>query len=137
MNPLVPGLGESGKMSSSEPNSKIDFDDTDKQIKKKINKSYCQDGVVNGNGILAMLKYILFKKVNKENREFVIDRPEEYGGKISFKTYEEVEKSFASKELSSIDLKQGIIIEMINFITPLRTILEENKNLFDGAYSHK
>jgi tryptophanyl-tRNA synthetase len=29
MNPLIPGLGKSGKMSSSEPLSKIDFDDSE------------------------------------------------------------------------------------------------------------
>ena len=37
MNYLIPGLTQSGKMSSSEPGSKIDFDDTEKQIRKKIN----------------------------------------------------------------------------------------------------
>ncbi len=137
MNTLIPGLTESGKMSSSEPNSKIDFDDTDKQIKKKINKAFCEDGVVKNNGLLAILKYVLYKKINKDGREFVIDRPKEYGGKISFKTYDEVEKAFDSKKLSSIDLKQGIAQEMINFVTPLREVLEQNKKLIEEAYPEK
>jgi len=134
MNPLVPGLGESGKMSSSEPNSKIDFDDTDKQIRKKINKSFSVDGQVQGNGLLAILKHIIFIKLNHEKREFVIDRPEEYGGKISFKNYEEVEKAFASKELASIDLKQGLAEEIIKLISSLREIIENNKELYAKAY---
>ncbi len=137
MNHLVPGLGESGKMSSSEPNSKIDFDDTDKQIQKKINKSYCIDGVAENNGLLAILKYVLFKKIDKDEREFVINRPEKYGGKISFKSYQEVEDAFVAKKLASVDLKQGIAQEMIIFLTPLRAVLEKNQKLCDGAYSEK
>lgn len=137
MNPLVPGLGESGKMSSSEPNSKIDFDDTDKQIRKKINKAYSVDGQVEGNGLLAITKYVLFKFLEQEERLFEINRPEEYGGKITYEKYEDVEKDFAEKKLSSIDLKQGVAEELIKLITPIRTVLEENQELIKEAYSEK
>ncbi|MBN2881705.1 tyrosine--tRNA ligase [Candidatus Woesearchaeota archaeon] len=134
MNPLIPGLGESGKMSSSEPNSKIDFDDSDKAIRKKIGKAFSIDGVVDENGLLAIAKYVIFRKLEDEGKDFVIDRPEQYGGKIVFKTYEDVESAFAKKELASIDLKQGIADEIIKLISPLRTKIEENKELFDAAY---
>ncbi len=134
MSPLIPGLSESGKMSSSEPNSKIDFDDSDKIIKKKINKAFSVDGQVEGNGLLAILKHIIFVKLNFEGREFIIDRPKQYGGKITFKTYEEVEKAFASKKLVSVDLKQGLAEEVIKLIAPLRAKIEENKDLYDKAY---
>jgi tyrosyl-tRNA synthetase len=137
MNPLIPGLGESGKMSSSEPNSKIDFDDTDKQIKKKINKAFSVDGKVEGNGLLALLKYVIFRKLILENKEFVIDRPEQYGGKISFSSYLEVEKAFASKELASVDLKQGVAEEVIALITPLREAIEKNQKIYLEAYPDK
>ena len=134
MNYLVPGLGESGKMSSSEPNSKIDFDDTDKQVRKKINKAFSVDGKIENNGLLALLKFVIFKKLDVEKREFVIDRPEQYGGRISFKTYQEVEYSFAKNELASVDLKQGIAEEIIKLITPLRTVLEKKSKLYQEAY---
>ena len=135
MNYLVPGLGESGKMSSSEPNSKIDFEDSDKQIRKKINKAFCEDGVVEGNGLLAILKFVLFKQLARDKRTFVIDRPEQYGGRIEFDSYEDVEKAFSSEELSSIDLKQGISDELIRFLAPLRQKVEEHKVLLEEAYS--
>ena len=137
MNPLVPGLGESGKMSSSEPNSKIDFDDTDKQIRKKINKAYSVDGQVEGNGLLAITKYVLFKFLEQEKRAFEINRPEEYGGKITYENYEDVEKDFQEKKLSSIDLKQGVVDELIKLITPIREVLEENQELIKEAYPEK
>jgi tyrosyl-tRNA synthetase len=98
MNPLVPGLSKSGKMSSSEPLSKIDFDDTDKVIREKLNHAYSVDGQVEGNGMLAMLKYVLFRRMEAEGREFLIERPEKWGGNISFKTYEEVEAAFAASK---------------------------------------
>lgn len=134
MNAMIPGLGQSGKMSSSEPNSKIDFFDTDKQIKKKINKAFCVDGQIEGNGVLAILRSIIFYKLEKDKRDFIIDRPEEYGGKITFKTYKEVEKAFESKELASVDLKQGAAQEIIKLITPLREAISNNQKVFDEAY---
>jgi len=134
MNHLIPGLGESGKMSSSEPNSKIDFDDSDKLMQKKINKAWSIDGEPEGNGLLAVLKYVLCKQLTREKRKFVIDRPEQYGGRIEFASYADVEKAFSSKELSSVDLKQGIADELIKFLAPLRQKLEENKGLIDEAY---
>lgn len=137
MNPLIPGLGESGKMSSSEPNSKIDFEDSDQIIKQKVNKAYCIDGVPEGNGLLAILKYILFRKIEKDGRSFVVNRPEKYGGKIEFKDYSGVERAFSEKRLSSIDLKQSISDELISFIAPLRSKLEKHKKLIDEAYPTK
>lgn len=134
MNFLIPGLGESGKMSSSEPNSKIDFEDSEEIIKKKINKAYCVDGVTEGNGLLALLRFVLFKKIEKDKRLFVINRPEKYGGKVSFKNYTEVEGAFASKQLASVDLKQGVAEELILLLKPLREKIEKNKVLVEAAY---
>jgi tyrosyl-tRNA synthetase len=131
MNPLVPGLGKDGKMSSSEPNSKIDFTDTDKKIKKKINKAACVDGEVEGNGLLALLKYVLLKY---DSSEFVIDRPEQYGGRISFADYDAVVAAFSSKELSSVDLKQGIADRVVSLVAPIREKVHENKELLSKAY---
>lgn len=134
MNPLIPGLGESGKMSSSEPNSKIDFEDDEKTVRKKVNKAFCADGEVQGNGLLAILKNIIFKKLDHDKKQFVVDRPKEYGGKVTFKTYEEVETAFKKKELSSIDLKSGLADEIVNFLKPLHEKIEKQKKLLDEAY---
>jgi tyrosyl-tRNA synthetase len=134
MNPLVPGLGESGKMSASEPNSKIDFEDSDEVIDKKIRKAYSVDGVVEGNGLLALSQYVLFKNLVRENRPFVVDRPEKYGGKVEFKAYNELENAFKSKELSSIDLKAGVAAELKRFLKPLREAQLKNEKILKEAY---
>jgi tyrosyl-tRNA synthetase len=134
MNTLIPGLSESGKMSSSEPNSKIDFTDSAQQITKKIAKAYCVDGQIEQNGLLACMKHIIFLKLESQKKSFVIDRPEKYGGTISFNAYAELEHAFAQKTVSSIDLKQALTRELIELIAPLREKIHANKHLVLQAY---
>jgi tyrosyl-tRNA synthetase len=42
--------------------------DTDKEIRKKINKAYSEDGKAEGNGLLAITRYVLFKFLEQEQR---------------------------------------------------------------------
>ena len=58
MNPMVPGLS-GGKMSSSDPKSKIDLLDNSNTIRKKIAKAFCAPRQVEGNGILAFIQHVL------------------------------------------------------------------------------
>eukprot|EP00818_Percolomonas_sp_WS_P005597 CAMPEP_0117450432 /NCGR_PEP_ID=MMETSP0759-20121206/8465_1 /TAXON_ID=63605 /ORGANISM="Percolomonas cosmopolitus, Strain WS" /LENGTH=415 /DNA_ID=CAMNT_0005242953 /DNA_START=150 /DNA_END=1397 /DNA_ORIENTATION=- len=134
MNHLIPGLTQDGKMSSSIPNSKIDFTDSDKQIKKKISAAFAAPGQVEGNGLLAIMRFIIFRKLEQEGRDFVIDRPEEFGGMIVFKTYEELEQAYAQNTLSPQDLKLGVIPEVQNLVRPLREAIQTNQAIFDSAY---
>lgn len=46
-------------MSSSDPDSKIDFLDTPEAVKKKIKKAFCEEGNVAENGLLAFTKAVL------------------------------------------------------------------------------
>jgi len=134
MNPLIPGLGESGKMSSSEPLSKIDFDDTDEIIEHKIMNSFSIDGKVEGNGMLAILHHVLFKYLEVHNRTFVI--PHE-GGDLKFSKYSDLEDAFAKKEILSLDLKKGVCQLMKEFIQPLRAIIDEHRDWMEAAYPTK
>jgi tyrosyl-tRNA synthetase len=58
MNPMVPGLA-GGKMSSSDPKSKIDLVDDVATIRKKVAKAYCAPDEVQGNGILAFIQRVI------------------------------------------------------------------------------
>jgi len=142
MNPLVPGLtkpenGKVPKMSSSKPESKIDFFDSLKTIRSKFVKSYSVDGQVADNVLLALLKYIVFRFLEVQNRPLVIERDENNGGNLSFNTYEEVEKSFADGELSSKHLKAALTLEINDIIAPLRDLITKpglGKELYGYAY---
>jgi tyrosyl-tRNA synthetase len=134
MNPLIPSLTKSGKMSASDKNSRLDFDDSPKTIKEKLNQAYSVDGEVEGNGMLALLRYTIFRWLQRNGREFVINRAEKWGGPISFKTIDDVEKAFASKELASGDLKLGVTAALIEFLEPLRDVISKNLPLLHAAY---
>ncbi|CAF9933114.1 MAG: hypothetical protein GOMPHAMPRED_007149 [Gomphillus americanus] len=58
MNRMVPGLA-GGKMSSSDPDSKIDILDTPEAIKKKIKKAYAVPKEIEGNGMISFVEYVL------------------------------------------------------------------------------
>ncbi|KAM5530670.1 hypothetical protein V8D89_015642 [Ganoderma adspersum] len=58
MNPMVPGLG-GGKMSSSDPNSKIDFLDPPEVVRRKIKNAFCEEGNTTQNGVLSFVKAVL------------------------------------------------------------------------------
>ncbi|KAI0259151.1 tyrosine tRNA ligase [Gloeopeniophorella convolvens] len=58
MNAMVPGLA-GGKMSSSDPDSKIDFLDPADAVRRKIKKAFCEEGNVADNGVLAFVDAVL------------------------------------------------------------------------------
>ena len=59
MNPMVPGL-TGAKMSASEAASKIDLLDSAEAVSAKIKGAFCEEGRVEGNGVLAFVKMVLF-----------------------------------------------------------------------------
>lgn len=58
MNAMIPGL-DGAKMSSSIPSSKIDFLDTPEAVQRKISNAICEDGLIERNSILPILKEVL------------------------------------------------------------------------------
>lgn len=134
MNSLIPGLSKTGKMASSEPLSKVDFDDSDETIKHKISHAYSIDGKVEGNGLLALLKHILFHRLEAQKRALIIHREAKFGGDLIYNNYEETEKDFECQKLVSADLKNAIADELISLITPLRQAIQENIELMNKAY---
>ncbi|KZT67514.1 tyrosine tRNA ligase [Daedalea quercina L-15889] len=58
MNAMVPGLG-GGKMSSSDPDSKIDFLETPAEVRRKIKRAFCEEGNVEENGVLSFVEAVL------------------------------------------------------------------------------
>ncbi len=121
MNPIIRGLiGE--KMSSSKSNTKIDLMDTEKTIKKRINKADCVEGDPD-NGVMAIVKYLIFSL----KKEFKISRPEKFGGDLIYNSYQDLENDFAKKLLHPMDLKMAVANEIINLLKNF----QNNKKLLD------
>lgn len=136
MNPMIPSfirnedaLTET-KMSSSDPNNKIDLLDTPKAIEQKVNKAFCEEGNLYDNPLIVFCHYVIFPILELKNIDgFVIHRPEKYGGDIVFRNYEDLEKQFADKLLHPADLKKGVLEFLVKLLEPLREMFETDKKL--------
>jgi tyrosyl-tRNA synthetase len=124
------------KMSSSDSNSKIDFMEEPKSIRKKISKAFAEP-TNTSNTLFLFLQYVIFpinklKSVNK----FTIERNEKYGGKIEYNLIEEIKQDYVNNKLAPPDLKLGISDWLINFLTPMQQKLNnaEFNDLMKKAY---
>jgi len=151
MNPMVPGLTGS-KMSSSDPNSKIDFLDKPADVRKKIKGAFCEEGNITENGVLAFVKAVLipisklwiemraFGEIvtsSELQKPFILDgappgtvfsisRPEKWGGPMHYSSYEEMEQDFAEKKLHPGDLKTGVADAIIRLLEPIQKAYEDD-----------
>jgi tyrosyl-tRNA synthetase len=115
------------KMSKSNPDSAIFMTDTTEDIKRKINKAYCLEGDIKENPVLEYFKYIVFESFEKLGiNEVKIERPEKFGGNLSFKTYEEMEKTFSEKQVHPMDLKATLSKLLDQLIEPVRRHFEQD-----------
>lgn len=111
--PIIPSLqGPGSKMSSSSPESMVSIRDSSEELKKKITKAYCPEGVVEDNPILSIAKLIIFPRKNKLR----IKRAAKYGGDIELNSYEQLETMFMDKKIHPLDLKNSVF-EELNEIT--------------------
>lgn len=121
--PMLMGLKKGQeKMSKSDPDSAIFMEDTAKDVERKIKKAYCEPQVVEGNPILNYVKHIIFGMQDS----WVIERPEQWGGNITYNNYEELEKSFADGILSPEDLKFNLIKIVNKMLEPVRQHFEND-----------
>ena len=138
-------------MSSSDPNSKIDFLDPPAVVRQKLKKAFCEPGNVTENGILAFVEAVLIPiselrleriseskgeydgprpfaaKDAPENTVFSIPRDEKHGGPTHYRTYEELKAAFAAGEVHPGDLKQAVADGIIQLLQPVQDAFQESE----------
>lgn len=133
MTPLIPGLiGK--KMSASDPHSKVDLLDDEKSVEEKLKKAYCEAGVIEDNGVLAFLKYIIMTLKKDRGEKFIVERPAKWGGNLEFSDYEEIEKMFVKQELHPLDLKLALAREINSLLAVFRQNKEKLEKLGKAGY---
>lgn len=139
------------KMSKSKPDTAIYMTDTLEDITRKITKAWCPEGEVKENPVLEYCKYILFESFDPLRpsdseasrlriESMKIERPEKFGGNLEFTSYEELEKTYADKQLHPQDLKQAVIKMLDQLLQPVRTHFETNeeaKTLLEKVRSYQ
>lgn len=110
------------KMSKSKPNTAIFMTDTTEEVIKKFKKAYCPEKQIVDNPILEYCKYIVFEGIS----EFVIERPEKYGGNISFSSYNSLERAFVTGDIHPADLKTATAKYINQLLEPVREHFQKN-----------
>ena len=131
--PLLGGL-QGGKMSSSSPKSKIGMLDSNEDIRDKIMDAYCPEGQAKDNSLLGYVKYLVFPIIEDRGETFDVERPDKYGGDVSYSSYEELEDDFLSGDLHPQDLKQTAADILEEIIVPVRERLLEKEEVLKRAY---
>jgi len=110
------------KMSKSKPDTCIFIHDSPEEIKRKIKNAFCPEGEVEFNPVLDWVKYLIFRD---EKSELLVERPQKFGGDITYHSYEEVEKDFLKKRLHPMDLKNAVAEKLIKILEPARKHFEQ------------
>ncbi|MBM3905494.1 MAG: tyrosine--tRNA ligase [Thaumarchaeota archaeon] len=131
---LLPGLtepittdGEGSKMSKSKPGSGVFIHDSDDEIKSKIKKGWCEQGKAN-NPIFQIAKHILFH----EMPELSVERPEKFGGNVTYSNYSQMESDFGAGKLHPMDLKNVVAENLVKIIAPIRDKLQMDDDTRDA-----
>lgn len=134
---LLPGLSKPadtsdtqvlGKMSKSDPNSGVFIHNTDNEIKKKMNKAWCEEANIQNNPLLEIAKTVIFHEFDEMN----VERPEKFGGNVSYQNYNQLEADFAEKRLHPGDLKQTVGNYLVKIISPIRDKLNLTEELHEA-----
>jgi tyrosyl-tRNA synthetase len=153
MNPMVPGL-EGAKMSSSEgASSKIDILDSPELVKAKVRKAFCESGAVEGNGLLAFVRFVIFPIrtlfAGRENARaalvvadeahrddvpranFTVLRDEASGGAAVYYSADDLETAFAAERIHPLDLKDAVVAAINDLLQPVRDVFLADPHLLE------
>ena len=119
---LVSLKGPEVKMSSSKPETMILLHEDPKEIEKIIGKSFCPAKKVNENPIFQIIKLHIFPEYDK----FELKRDKKFGGDLSFKTLDKLEKSYEKGEIHPLDLKKAVAKYLIEMLEPIRKYFKKN-----------
>jgi tyrosyl-tRNA synthetase len=133
MIPFIRGLTADGKMSSSIKQSKIDLLDDIKTIKEKLKNAYCEEGNPE-NGVLDFALTVIMTQKQDKGEEFIIERPEKWGGNMNFRTQDELREAFSTKQLHPMDLKNALAKEIDLLLEPVRKKFYGKEYVIKDAY---
>ncbi len=128
--PLLTGLSGgkrmdfSNKMSKSKAESAIFVTDSSEEIKNKLLKAWCPEGIVENNPVIDIYKFIIFPYYRQEIK---IERKN--AGDIVVKSYEELELHYKNKDIHPLDLKLNLYEILDNILKPVRDHFEKHTEL--------
>lgn len=135
MNHMIPGLN-GPKMSSSIPDSKIGLLEDSASVHGRLQEAHCVDGVIDGNGVLPILKEIIFPLASLRQELLPQAPPSDNtharalfsipltgtadGPAQSFSSYADLEHAFVTGDVSGNCLKSATAEFIDAFLAPVR-----------------
>ena len=131
--PLIADLSTGvGKMSSSSGVT-ISMEDSTENITEKVNAAYCpptrdpdptDDGEERENPVLQVFEYHVFPRFER----VVVERPDQYGGDLTYDDYESLAADLESGELHPADAKGALATYLDELVAPGREKLRSLRN---------
>lgn len=125
--PLVVSLTGGDKMSSSKPETMFPLHASEDTIKERIKDAYCPQGETEENPIIQVARFHIFG----DDEKLEIERPDEYGGDVSYDSLEELKEDFESGDMHPQDLKNAVADHIAEKLEPVRERFKENPELLD------
>ncbi|KAG7286315.1 hypothetical protein NEMBOFW57_008624 [Staphylotrichum longicolle] len=127
LNPMVPGL-HGGKMSSSDPDSKIDLLDTAETVAKKIRKAHAAPQVVEENGLLAFIEFVLLPAARlRGSGEFRVERERDGLETLVYTDIEKIREDYKNDVLTPQLIKPAVARELSALLAPIQEAFQASK----------
>jgi tyrosyl-tRNA synthetase len=117
-----------GKMSASQ-GVDISMEDSTEELEEKITSAYCpptrdpdpdEDGTERENPVLELFQYHVFPRYD----QIVVERPEEYGGDVTYESFDDLAAALESGELHPADAKSTLATYLDELVEPGRDRLQ-------------
>ena len=130
MNPMIPGL-TGGKMSASEPESKIDLLDAPEVVAKKIKKAFGVPKVVEGNGLLAFAEHVLLpaSELREGKPKLMVERVREEKEPLIYADVRQMEKDYAEDLLTPQLLKNAVTKALNELLAPVQMAFNQDPEI--------
>ena len=123
MNPMVPGLA-GGKMSASDPDSKIDILDTEQTVRKKIRKAYAAAQELDGNGMISFVEYVLLPvsalQSTDGSQRFEVEYREPEKEPTIYHSIQELKDAYVADRLTPQLLKGAVTKALVELLRPIQ-----------------
>ena len=103
------------RMSKSKKGSAIPILADEDEVSSILKTSWCPEGVIDGNPVLLLCKYVIIPSLGELN----VERDAKYGGDANYTTYLSIESDFASRKLHPVDLKNAVARSISRITEPI------------------
>lgn len=132
MNPMIPGLA-GGKMSASDPDSKIDVLETFDVVKRKIKKAHAAPKELEGNGLISFVEYVLLPasvlKSEDGQGKFVVERKDQ--DPLIYTNITNLKEDYEADVLMPQMLKPAVTTALIELLKPIQEDYSQSKEWQD------